>query len=87
VVYFHREDLMPYQQDIYDSDGVLETQVFYAGYQDFEGHSFPSSIVIKRPVDDIQIVMGVEDVHENQPLKDDQFVPYTAEGSKIQKLE
>jgi hypothetical protein len=38
-------------------------------------------------VDDIQIVMGVEDVHENQPLKDDQFVPYTAEGSKIQKLE
>jgi len=86
VVYFHREDLMPYQQDIYDSDGVLETQVLYAGYQDFEGNSFPSSIVIKRPVDDIQIVMEVEDVHENQTLRDDQFVLKPAEGSTVQEL-
>jgi hypothetical protein len=86
VVYFHREDLLPYQQDIYDSDGVLETQVFYANYQDFDGNRFPSSIVIKRPVDDIQIVMGVDDVHENLTLKDDQFVPKTAEGSTVQEL-
>jgi outer membrane lipoprotein-sorting protein len=84
VVYFHREDLMPYQQDIY---GVLETQVFYSAYQDFEGNSFPSSIVIKRPVDDIQIAMEVEDVHENQTLRDDQFVLKPAEGSTVQELQ
>ena len=86
VVYFHREDLMPYQQDIYDSSGVLEMQVFYAAYQDFEGNSFPSSIVIKRPVEEIQIVLAVDDVKENLPLTDDQFVPKTAEGSTIQVL-
>jgi outer membrane lipoprotein-sorting protein len=86
VVYFHREDLMPYQQDIYDSTGVLETQVFYEAYQDFDGNSFPSSIVIKRPVDDIQIVMEVEAVKENLPLPDEQFVPKTAEGSTVQEL-
>jgi hypothetical protein len=86
VVYFHREDLLPYEQDIYDSDGVLVTQVIYAGYQDFEGSRYPSSIVIKRPVEEIQIVMEVENVIENQPLTDDQFVPTTAEGSTVQEL-
>jgi hypothetical protein len=86
VVYFHREDLMPYQQDIYDSEGVLETQVFYARYQDFDGSQYPSSIIIKRPVEEIQIVMEVEAVKENQTLTDDQFVPQTAEGSTVQEL-
>jgi hypothetical protein len=86
VVYFHREDLMPYQQDIYDTNGVLETQVFYAGYQDFDGSRYPSSIIIKRPVEDIQIVMEVEAVKENMTLTDDQFVPQTAEGSTVQEL-
>jgi hypothetical protein len=86
VVYFHREDLMPYQQDIYDTTGVLETQVFYAGYQDFDGSLYPSSIIIKRPVEEIQIVMEVEAVKENQTLTDDQFVPQTAEGSTVQEL-
>jgi hypothetical protein len=86
VVYFHREDLMPYQQDIYDKEGVIETQVFYANYQDFEGSSYPSSIVIKRPAEEIQIVMEVEAVKENQTLTDDQFVPQTAEGSTVQVL-
>jgi len=36
VVTFRRDDLMPYQQDIYDSAGNLETQVDYANYQDFD---------------------------------------------------
>jgi hypothetical protein len=86
VVFFHREDLMPYEQDIYDSEGVLQTQVFYAGYQDFEGSQYPSSIIIKRPVEEIQIVLEVEAVKENQTLTDDQFVPQTAEGSTVQEL-
>ena len=73
-------------QDIYDSEGVLETQVFYARYQDFDGSQYPSSIIIKRPVEEIQIVMEVEAVKENQTLTDDQFVPQTAEGSTVQEL-
>jgi outer membrane lipoprotein-sorting protein len=86
VVYFHREDLLPYEQNSYDSDGILETQVLYAKYQDFEGSRYPSSIVIKRPVEGIQIVMEVEAVKENQTLTDDQFVPQTAAGSTVQEL-
>jgi hypothetical protein len=87
VVTFHRDDLQPSQQDIYDDEGNLETQVFYQGYQDFEGGKFPSTITIKRPQDEIQIVLVVEDVHENQPLTDDQFVVQIPPSSKIQTVE
>jgi outer membrane lipoprotein-sorting protein len=87
VVYFHRDDLQPYQQDIYDSEGNLETEVTYSAYQDFEGGRYPSAVAIKRPIDEIQIVLNVEDVHENGPLTDDQFVPQIPDGAKIQKLE
>ena len=27
VITFHRDDMLPYDQDVYDSDGNLETQI------------------------------------------------------------
>ena len=83
VVTFHRDDLEPYQQDIYDNEGNIETHVVYAGYQDFEGGKFPSTVTIKRPLEEITIVLIVENVHENQTLTDDQFVVPIPSGSKI----
>jgi hypothetical protein len=87
VIYFHRDDLEPYQQDIYDSDGNLVTQVSYAGYQDFDGSKYPSSVVITRPVEEIRIILSVDSVKENQPLPDNQFVVPIPDGAKIQKME
>jgi hypothetical protein len=84
VVYFHRDDLLPSEQDIYDAGGTLETQVIYTNYQDFESGSFPATVMIKRLPEDIQIVLTVEDVHENQSLPDEQFVVPIPKGSKIQ---
>ena len=84
VVYFHRDDLLPSEQDIYDTDGRLETQVLYANYQDFGSGTFPSTVTIKRLPEGIQIMLTVEDVHENQTLPDDQFVIDIPKGSKIE---
>jgi outer membrane lipoprotein-sorting protein len=89
-VYFHREDLEPYEQDIYDSEGNLETQVLYNAYQQFDSVTYPSSIVIRHPLDEteeIKIVLTVDDVHENQAFADDLFVMTPAEGVVIQDLE
>jgi hypothetical protein len=86
VVTFNRDDLRPYQQDIYDSAGNLETEVFYSGYQDFGGSQYPSRVVIKRPLEEVQIVLTVDSVKENQPLTDDQFVVPIPEGTAIQNL-
>jgi hypothetical protein len=68
VVYFHRDDLQPSQQDIYDAEGNLETQVTYGPYQDFDSIRYPSSITIKRPLDDVQIVLTIDKVVENESL-------------------
>jgi outer membrane lipoprotein-sorting protein len=89
-VYFHREDLEPYEQDIYDSEGNLETQVIYDAYQQFDSIMYPSSIVIRHPLDEseeIKIVLTVDDLHENQVFADDLFVVKPAEGAAIQDLE
>jgi len=87
-VYFHRDDLEPYQQDIYDSEGNLETQVLYAAYQDFGSGPYPSIMTIKRPLEEYQIVLTVEKVTENMELKDDQFqINNIPEGTETQRLE
>lgn len=87
VVTFRRDTLLPYQQDLYDSEGNLETEVIYGAYQNFEGSQYPSKVTIKRPQEEIQIVLVVEDVKENQKLPDDQFVVPVPEGSTIQAVE
>jgi len=88
VVTFTRDNLLPYQQDIYDSAGNLETQVFYSAYQDFGGSDYPSTVTIKRPLEEIQIVLTIESVKENQPLADDQFqINNIPAGTPVQKLD
>ncbi len=90
VITFHREDLLPYDQDLYDSEGNLETQVSYSAYHDFGGSKYPSRVVIKRPLEDIQVVLTIDKVVENPknpPLTGDEFILKLTEGTQIQKLE
>jgi outer membrane lipoprotein-sorting protein len=87
AVIFRRDDLLPYEQDLYDNEGNLETQVNYADYRDFDSIKYPSTIIIKRPLEDYQLVLTVESVQQNMPLTDDQFQIKIPEGTTIQKLE
>ena len=87
LIRFHRDDLLPYEQDLYDGNGDLETVVNYDAYQDYEGAKYPSIITIKRPLDEFQIVLTVEKVTENMELSDDQFQLKIPEGTDIQDLE
>jgi hypothetical protein len=87
VVTFHRDDLLPYQQDLYDDDGNLETEVFYSRYSDYGNGKYPGTVTIKRPLEGVQIVLTVEKVVENMPLTDDQFQVRLPEGTKVQQLQ
>jgi len=87
VVTFHRDDLLPYQQDMYDKEGNLETQVFYSDYADYGASRYPSKVTIKRPLEEFQVVLTVENVEENMTLTDDQFQIKIPEETVIQKLE
>jgi len=87
VVTFHRADLLPYQQDIYDNEGNLETQVFYGTYAPFGDNMYPSKVTIKRPIEGVQLVLTVEKVTENMKLRDDQFQLEIPPGTPIQILD
>lgn len=73
VIHIGRIDLLPYQQDIYNADGKVETQATYDNYQKFGNISFPTKIVIKRPLDEYSLAITIDKVHFNQALPDDQF--------------
>jgi outer membrane lipoprotein-sorting protein len=87
VVRFHRDDLLPYQQDIYDSKGDVETQVFYENYGDFGANKYPTKVTIKRPVDEIQVVLTVESVTENRPMPADEFTIKIPPDTQVQMLD
>ena len=87
VVTFHRDDLLPYEQDLYDNNGNLETHVTYANYRNFGTEQYPTTVVIKRPLEEYQIVLTVEKVVPNMKLTDDQFQIKLPEDMKIQHLQ
>jgi outer membrane lipoprotein-sorting protein len=86
VIHFSRVNLMPIEQDIYNADGDLETQVIYGPYQDFNGTQFPGTIAINRVIDEYKITLTVEKVTLNQPLADDQFETKVPAGYKVEKM-
>jgi hypothetical protein len=87
VITFERDDLLPYQQDIYDGDGNLVTQVFYASYADFGGVKYPATVTIKRPLEGIDITLTITKVSKNVTLPDDQFRVKLPDGTAIKSLQ
>jgi outer membrane lipoprotein-sorting protein len=88
TITFHRDDMLPYDQYVYDKNGALETQIFYSNYQIYTAGKYPSKITIKRPQEGIQIVLSVERVDENLPggLPDSQFEEKIPDGATIKEL-
>lgn len=86
TITFHRDDMLPYDQYVYDKNGALETQIFYSNYQTFSAGRYPSKVVIKRPQEGIQLVLSVIQVHQNVDLAADQFDVKIPEGVTIKTL-
>lgn len=87
VVTFHRDDLLPYEQDIYNQQGELETQVVYQDYRAFNSVQYPSTVTITSPINGFKLVMMVESVHENMKLPADEFQLQLPPGMKVQQLQ
>ncbi len=86
VIHISRSNLLPYQQDIYNPDGNIVTQVVYGPYKDFAGAEFPSTVTIHRPLEKYSVTLTMQKLLVNQPLADDQFVLKLPEGTAVQKL-
>ena len=74
VLHIGRGSLLPYQQDIYNADGQVETKVLYSDYQPFGGIRFPTKIIIERKPDDLGLTITIGPRSKfNQPLDADTF--------------
>jgi outer membrane lipoprotein-sorting protein len=86
VVHISRTNLLPFQQDEYDSHGILVTRTLYSEYRTFDQIPYPTKITINRPIDGYQIALTIEKLTFNHPLADDQFELKIPAGTKMQKL-
>jgi hypothetical protein len=88
VVHIHREDLLPYEEDLYDEEGGLQTQVIYGVYKDFQGTKYPGTITLKRPQEEYQLIMSVDQVilNPSPTLTDEMFQVKIPEGYTLQEM-
>ena len=86
VIHFDRTDLRPYEEDIYDAKGAIQTQAIYGPDQTFGDVKFPGTITIRRPLEEYEIVITFEKLRTNLALNNDQFELKTPEGAKVQEL-
>jgi len=87
VIHFNRTDLIPYQVDIYDQNGAIQTEATYGPIETFGGISFPKTIAIKRPLDELEILITFEKLAVNLPLPSDKFELTIPAGTTIYKLD
>lgn len=85
-IHFDRTTLLPSGVDIYDAAGAIQTQAVYGPYASFGDQRYPSTITIRRPIDEYQIVLGFTKLSVNEPLADNQFQLKVPAGYSVQTL-
>lgn len=86
VIQFSRLDLRPVEEDIYGSDGQVQTQAIYGAVQTFGAVQFPGTITIKWPLQEQQILITIEKLTLNEPLDDATFQLEIPPGVPVQRL-
>jgi hypothetical protein len=87
VIHFRRTDLQFYQEDMYDAKGGIQTTAIYGPMQTFGQQKFPGTITIKRPLEELQILITIQKLTVNLAISDDKFELKTREAATIQKLD
>jgi hypothetical protein len=89
VIHIGRIDLLPYQQDIYNADGKVETQAVYSDYKMFGDVRFPSKIEIQRPLDELSLTITLNPKTTfNQEQDPGTFdMPAVPDGYAIQNMD
>ena len=86
VIHISRVDMLPFQQDIYNAQGQIETQATYDKYQPFGDQQFPTEINIRRPIDEYSLKIDVTKLTLNKELPDDQFTLQLPQGITVQDM-
>jgi len=88
IIHINRLNMLPYQQDIFDDQGVqIVTSATYDKYQSFGSDQFPMLINISRPLDQYALKIEVTKLTLNQKLEDDQFQLQIPPDVTVQKMQ
>jgi hypothetical protein len=87
VIHFSRTDLQLYQEDMYDAKGALQTTAIYGPMQTFGQQKFPGTVTIKRPLEELEILITIQKLMVNLAISNDKFELKTPESVTIQKLD
>ncbi len=87
LIHISREDLMPFQQDIYDASGQIVTQAEYENYRSFGDQVFPTLITIRRPQEQYTLKIQITKLTLNQEFDSDQFELTIPDGVTVKKME
>lgn len=86
VIHIGRLTLLPYRQDLFDASGHLVTTIEYGKFQKFGDAMYPTSIFLKRPIDEYTLQIDVTKLVVNQPLDDEQFKLTIPDGVPVQQM-
>jgi hypothetical protein len=76
-----------HQEDIYDAKGAIQTTAIYGPMQTFGQQKFPGTVTIKRPLEELQILVTIQKLTVNLDISDDKFELKTPESATIQKMD
>ena len=86
-VFFNRYTLEIARQKTFDGQGGIVSETRYSEWKPFNGTSFPTVIVIRRPLDGYEVTMDVLDLKVNSPeVTPEKFVLEQPAGSHITRL-
>jgi hypothetical protein len=87
VIHISRVNLLPYEQDLYDDQGRIQTTISYSKFQKFGTIDYPMSIFIKRPLDEYTLRIDIGKLRLNEPMDDPlQFTLTIPTGCPVQQM-
>lgn len=86
VVHISRVTMLPFEQEIYNDKGEVETRATYDKYQKFGDIDFPMLITMERPIDQYQLKVEITKLTPNEKFDADQFVLKVPDGVKVQEM-
>lgn len=85
-IVFDRYTLDLIRQKTFDAKGEIIGETRYSAWKAFDGISYPSTIMIRRPQDGYEVTMTLVDLKFNVPMTQDRFVLEQPSGAKVTQL-
>lgn len=86
VIHINRIDMLPFQQDIYDDHDRMVTVATYENYKAYGDMQFPSTVTIKRPLEEYSLKIVVTKLTLNETFDEDQFKLEIPSGTTVQQM-